>query len=74
MNSCRECKHVRRETESWELPHIFYYVCKKAPGMANLRSFPFKCTSCPHFEASGKVVRDPVTLIAPLLPGLFDAK
>lgn len=74
MNSCRGCQHIRREDEGWEMRHIFYYVCKKAPGMSNLRSFPFKRTTCPFFEASGKLVHDPVTLQQPSLPGIFNAQ
>lgn len=49
--SCRDCKHFRREEESWEMPWIWYYVCKKRGGMSNLKSFPFHNTKCKQFES-----------------------
>jgi len=51
-HNCRSCKWLRRETESWELPHIWWWDCKKRPGFAALRSFPFKNTKCKDFEVS----------------------
>lgn len=50
MPSCVSCKHFRRETESWEFPHIWWYECRKRPGMANAKSFPFTNTKCKAFE------------------------
>ncbi len=43
---CFACKHIRRETESWEMPHIVWYECDKRPQNSNLRNFPFRRTSC----------------------------
>lgn len=43
---CRVCVHFIRQTESWEMPHIAWYECKKIPSMANLLSFPFRNTKC----------------------------
>lgn len=52
--SCYNCKHYscHKEVESWELSHIFWYVynCSVKPSIANLKSFPFKNTSCKLFE------------------------
>lgn len=48
-NSCHECKHLRHETESWEMPHIWWWECRANKGMENLKSFPFTNTRCRHF-------------------------
>lgn len=48
-NSCWKCKHFGREEESWEMPHIWWYVCEARSGMANLTSFPFFKTKCPKW-------------------------
>ena len=53
-NSCRDCRHLRRESEGWEYPHIWWWECRARPAMENLRSFPFKDTKCASFEASRK--------------------
>ena len=49
-NSCFTCKHrhSHREIESWELPHIFWWIhsCDARPVIANLKQFPFKNTNC----------------------------
>ena len=54
MNSCFDCKYYSywRETESWEMPHIYTDMreCSKVPTNANLKSFPFLNTKCIHFE------------------------
>ena len=54
-NSCYTCKHRHsyRETESWEMPHIFWYehVCDARPTIANLKQFPFTKTDCPKHES-----------------------
>lgn len=49
--SCRDCKHMHVEYESWEMPHIKYPVCVARPQMSNLKSFPFMVTTCPQFES-----------------------
>ncbi len=51
MNSCHECKHLHRETESWELPDIWWWECAARPGLANLKSFPFHHTRCRAFDS-----------------------
>jgi len=53
--SCYFCKHLHRETESWEMPHIWWWECSAKPSMANLSSFPFKDTMCKAFkQVTGK--------------------
>lgn len=49
MANCYHCKHLRKETESWELPQFWYWECRAIPGRANLTSFPFRRTNCPSF-------------------------
>jgi len=39
-----------RETESWEMPHIAWWECKRDVGRANLKSFPYVRTTCKRFE------------------------
>ena len=56
-NSCYNCGNYVRETESWEMPHIYWYECAAAPGMANLRSWPFHNTKCKHFVERERPVR-----------------
>ena len=60
MKNCFSCKHYHfhREEESWELPHIFWYVyaCNVRPTVANLKQFPFHNTNCNKFESN---YRDP---------------
>lgn len=54
MNSCYSCKHYGsyKEVESYEMPHIFYYIysCKARPANANLIQFPFRNTKCKQFS------------------------
>ncbi len=54
MNRCSMCAHYHchKETESWEMPHIFWYErsCDARPTLANLKQFPFKRTSCPRYS------------------------
>jgi hypothetical protein len=45
-SGCFTCKHLRRETESWEMPQIAWYECDKRPQNSNLRNFPFRSTAC----------------------------
>jgi len=54
MHNCRACKHIRKETEGWELPHIWWWECLAKPAMPNLKSFPFRNTKCKSFEASSR--------------------
>lgn len=57
-NCCYNCKnyHSYKETESYEMPHIFWYVfiCDARPSVANLKQFPFKNTNCEKFEGRSK--------------------
>jgi len=50
MNSCYSCKnyHRYRESESWELDYILWYVfvCDARPTIVNLKQFPFTNTKC----------------------------
>lgn len=57
MNACGNCKHLRREQESWELPHIWWWDCARHPARANLRSFPFHHTTCKSFETRHETAR-----------------
>lgn len=50
MNSCYRCAHLHKETESWEMPHIWWWECSARPAMANLKSFPFSNTKCKDFK------------------------
>lgn len=50
-NICRKCQHFSRQTESWEMPHIWWFECGARPAMANLKSFPFHSTSCAKWKA-----------------------
>lgn len=44
--SCRNCKHFYRDSESWEMDHIWWWECNLHPEYKNLTSFPFKNTKC----------------------------
>lgn len=57
MNNCRNCKFCHLETESWEMPSIYYYECSAIPSRANLPSFPFKRTKCDRFCQREKPLR-----------------
>lgn len=52
--SCWTCKHREsfREEESWEMPHIWWWVhlCHARPSIANLVQFPFEQTTCQKYE------------------------
>lgn len=48
--SCYGCKHLRKETESWEMPHIWWWECTPRPAAPNLKSFPFANTKCKAWE------------------------
>jgi len=48
--SCLRCKHLLKDRESWEIPHPEYYVCLGRGGVDNLKSFPFRRTTCSKFE------------------------
>ena len=48
--SCSACANLVRETESWEMPHIWWWACHSpSAGKANLKSFPFSSTQCKDF-------------------------
>ena len=44
-HSCRNCRyyHKYKDIESWEMPHIFWWVhqCNARQGIENLKQFPF---------------------------------
>lgn len=42
QHSCVSCTHFRKETESWELSHIYWFTCDFRPANENLKNFPFK--------------------------------
>lgn len=54
MKSCYTCKHRHsyKETESWEMSHIFWWIhiCDARPSVSNLKQFPFKNTGCTKHE------------------------
>lgn len=58
MNSCYTCKHRHsyKETESWEMAHIYWWVhiCDARPKVANLKQFPFNATECEKWEPAAK--------------------
>lgn len=54
MPSCYGCVYLSKETESWEMPHIWWWECRKRPGVENLTSFPFRNTKCSVFQARPK--------------------
>lgn len=49
VKSCKKCRQFFMDGEGWELPQFDYPNCKANPSAANLKSFPFNNTSCPHF-------------------------
>ena len=59
MNSCYTCKHrhSHREIESWEMPHIYWFVhiCDARPKVANLKQFPFNVTKCEKWEPANPI-------------------
>lgn len=55
MNSCYQCGHCFKDVGSWEMPHIWWWVCAARPGMPNLKSFPFRSTTCSKWVASKNV-------------------
>jgi hypothetical protein len=61
--SCHTCKHLRRETESWEMPHIAWYECAVFRGRENLVSFPYKQTKCSKHETRDTKPAHPKELI-----------
>jgi hypothetical protein len=48
--SCYGCKHLLRQTESWEMPWVYWYECRARPSVANLWQFPFSRTKCEKWE------------------------
>lgn len=52
--SCFTCKHSHshKETESWEMSHIFWWEhsCDVRPSIGNLKNFPFRTTDCKQWE------------------------
>lgn len=46
LHSCKQCKYLRRESESWEMPDIRWWECRKHPEYEQLLSFPFQNTKC----------------------------
>ena len=65
LPSCRSCEHydVHKETESWEMPYIFWYEhsCSAKNGVSNLKQFPFKHTKCAKHLNKNKSVPDGYT-------------
>ncbi len=53
-HSCYSCRHYHgyKDTESWEMPHISWWVhdCNARQGIKNLKQFPFLNTSCEYYE------------------------
>ncbi len=52
--NCRDCMKLIRQTESWDMPWVFWYECKAKPFVENLRSFPFQNTRCKEFKRREK--------------------
>lgn len=44
--SCFNCAHLEKETESWEMPWIYWYECIVRPQNSMLKQFPFRRTKC----------------------------
>lgn len=53
-HSCYDCRHYHgyKDIESWEMPHISWWVhhCNARQGIENLKQFPFLNTSCKSYE------------------------
>lgn len=58
--SCYNCKHLFRETESWEMSWIWWYKCTERPSMENLASFPFHQTKCRDFSEREELATHPL--------------
>ena len=48
-SKCRSCRFFAKETESWEMPHVWWYECRKRPANEHLKSFPFT-NGCKLYE------------------------
>lgn len=60
LPSCRSCEHysAHKETESWEMSHIAWWVhiCDAKPNVSNLKQFPFQNTKCIKHSNKNKSV------------------
>lgn len=45
-DGCFSCRYLTRGTESWEMPHIWWYECDARPANGSLRGFPWRSTKC----------------------------
>jgi len=43
---CFNCRHFRRASEGWEMPHIWGYECDARPANESLLGFPWTLTKC----------------------------
>lgn len=50
---CFSCRFFAESWESWEMPNIRYYECRKRPSNENLKSFPFK-NGCKRFKRKAR--------------------
>lgn len=48
--SCFNCSYLRKGTESWEMPHIWWYECLARPANEYLKHWPWKKTKCKHWK------------------------
>jgi hypothetical protein len=52
QRSCFNCRHLVRESESWEMPHVTWHECSARPANAHLRAFPFRSTKCKRWASA----------------------
>lgn len=45
-DGCFNCKHLSRQTESWEMPHVWWYECEARHANEYLLGFPWRQTKC----------------------------
>ena len=46
MNTCLTCAILLRLNAGADMRHILWWECAALPGRANLKSFPFRSTTC----------------------------
>jgi hypothetical protein len=47
QSRCKSCVFFARDSESWEMDHYYWFVCRKRPANESLKTFPFK-NGCKH--------------------------
>lgn len=70
-NDCRRCVHHRVREESADRQWVRWHECDARGGMANLKLFPFLCTTCAAFVAHNAV---PPRAALPLFHGVPETR